>query len=618
MKETDKRTRQQKLEAIILYIKDNYYRSLALSDAARELAMKPREVNDLISEAFGFTFLKFLKKYRLRRAAQEIHFHYKSLDIIGERNGFASKSFYGEFKKEFGVTPKEFQQEERIPDMPLKQYVNGHPLSLSYREVEDVEVEGIPLRMSKGEKVDLMHEVAWAFRHPSPRVDLHCEEKTWGVWWNDWQNDGQLCYLLAKKVGEDAVAAKSDEHIRTLKTDGDSGAVKAVGGTVGQTVRLRITGGRYAVFQAPRGGDYFNIADTAREMAWYAFRIWQVINWKKTDKMGFTYEVFDSENIYLYIPLLTGFGGIEIENEVGGNNIENIVHYIDGHVLEDIDVDKVAAHFGRSDIYYRDRFQACYGISLPDYITRKRLYVLAQKLDAGELDEKTFPVQCRYGEMAKFRKNFQRAFGVPPEDYRKVSVNVPSLRDYYSEHFPDIRAEKMQLPDRSFLGRSVKSGADKREIDLDVPGVTAFFMEHAFGELQGTTLTEETQKIALYETSRYPDGTYINNFVLGPLLETGDSFGMETNAEPETCAEPGAGLAALPDGFHDVHVQGGAYMVFSIDSAAARMAERIRMLIRCIDHVWIYDNWLQTDFQKRISYFYYDGTNVFYCVPVYE
>lgn len=615
MRETDKRTRQQKLEAIILYIKDNYYRSLALSDAARELAMKPREVNDLISEAFGLTFLKFLKKYRLRRAAQEIHFHYKSLDIIGERNGFASKSFYGEFKKEFGVTPKEFQQEERIPDMPLKQYVNGHPLSLSYREVEDVEVEGVPLRMPKGEKVDLMHEVAWAFRHPSPRVDLHCEEKTWGIWWNDWQSDGQLCYLLAKKAGKDA-ALKPDGYAQVSEADEDSETWKAADSAAQRKVRLRVTGGKYAVFQAPRGSDYFNIADTAREMAWYAFRIWQVINWKKTDKMGFTYEVFDSEYIYLYIPLLTGFGGIEIENEVGGNNIENIVHYIDAHVLEVMDVDRIAAHFGRSDIYYRDRFQACYGISLPDYIMRKRLYVLAQKLDAGELTEKQLPACCPYETPAKFRKEFRRAFGVPPEDYREVSVAMPSLRDYYSAHFPDIRAEKMRLPDRSFLGRSVKSGADKREIDLDVPGVTAFFMEHAFDELKETAFAEREQKIALYETSRHPDGTYTNNFVLGPLLETGDSFG-KTETEQETWAEPGAGLADLPDGFHEVHVQGGAYMVFSIDSAAARTAERIRMLIRCIDHVWIYDNWLQTDFQKRISYFYYDGTNVFYCVPVY-
>ena len=76
----------------------------------------------------------------------------------------------------------------------------------------------------------------------------------------------------------------------------------------------------------------------------------------------------------------------------------------------------------------------------------------------------------------------------------------------------------------------------------------------------------------------------------------------------------------LPEDMHSVTVPGGKYAVFENteeDIEGESLAERIRLMMRCIDHVWIYDNWMRTDFQSRVSFLYYENNRLYYFVPIY-
>lgn len=564
----------QKMEVVLKYITDHFYEKITLENAAKKTGYSQSVFSNAFSSYTGMSFTKFLRKYRLRQAAQEIHGGYGSLEIVGRRNGFQSKKFYEAFREEFGITPKNFRDCDIIPDMPLAPEINGHAFSMEYKKLPDVVIEGYPMRAVNGDETDLLDEVAYPFRHPGSRVDLHCKEKHWGVWWHDRERGNHLCYVMGTRADETKEPEKG-------------------------CVRVKITGGDYAVFSVERGRDYFDIANTSREMAWYVFHVWQMINHKQTDKMGFTYEAFDSEKSYLFVPLLKGFGGIEIEKDMGGNMIEELARYVDEHILENIDIDTVISHFGRSSFYCRDRFQSCYKISLPDYIRRKRLYVLCQKMEDGEITGEDLIQNYGFLSVEQYRREFYKEFRVEPEQYKSVTLELIDLKEYYTFNFRRLKKSERMLESFRIAGKIIKSGENRQELDLDVPGIAEFWMENDFPGLGGG-------KAALYESEIIASGrqdTYeekiVYNYVLGPVV---------------------TGEENLPEDMHPITVSGGKYAVFEnteADIEGESLAERIRLMMRCIDHVWIYDNWMRTDFQSRVSFLYYEDNRLYYFVPIY-
>ncbi|MBS6723552.1 MAG: helix-turn-helix domain-containing protein [Clostridiales bacterium] len=598
----DRKKQHQRMEEALAYITGHYFEKITLAQIAGLMGYSPKAFNDAFTRCFGMSFSRFLRKYRLRRAAQEIRTTYIPLDTVKKRNGFQSKKFYESFREEFGVTPTQFKEWEKIPDMPVTPELNGHKLSMEYKKVEDVVIEGYPIRVSGREDVDLMDEAAYPFRHPSGNVDLHCAQKQWGVWWHDRQRGNTLCYLMGPQ-------ADSGEMVRE------------------KHVRLKLSGGDYAVFSVERGADYYNIADTAQELAWYVFRIWSVMNRKQTDKMGFTYEVFDKDRTYLYVPLLKGFGGIDFESEINGNLIEKLVQYVDEHILDPIDVDEITEYFGRSDFYCRDRFKACYRISLPDYIRRKRCYVLACGLKDGTVTEKELIRKYGYRSREQFDRTFRKEFDTDSENCENVTVELIDLQEYYDWNFRRLKWSERTLPGFSFTGKVIKSSGDREETDLDMPGLAEFWMENDFPEMKGSEYEGRTPKAALYRTQvtavsknarrkekndgiapgekdRKNQEKIIYQYVLGPVVKEA------TVKEKEN----------IPANMQYVHVPGGKYMVFEnkeADIEEESLAERIRLMVRCVDHIWIYNNWMRTDFQSRVSFFYYREGRLYYCVPLY-
>lgn len=49
------------------------------------------------------------------------------------------------------MTPKDMKEKTLFPDMPMFQNINGYPLSMEYKEVEEVTIEGYPVRIPKDE-----------------------------------------------------------------------------------------------------------------------------------------------------------------------------------------------------------------------------------------------------------------------------------------------------------------------------------------------------------------------------------------------------------------------------------------------------------------------------------
>lgn len=526
----------EKMREVMNYIMNNVYRPLKLEDVARNLGYRPRGLGEKFVRYFEMPFSTFVSKMRLRRAAHEIYVS-RPLKIKGERYGFTSESnFYRAFKKEFGITPKQFRENcALIPDMPCKATINHHPVTMEYKKVDMIEIEGYPIRVEEGRETDLLENVAYVFRHPTSHVDMQCKEPQWGA-------------------------------------------------------------------------DYYDIARTSRELAQYVFHVWKDLNHKTMDNMAFTYEKFDEHKSYLYIPLLKGMGGIEMDASMQYENVvQKIVKYVDEHILEDLTAESVVAQFKYSDFFCRDRFTSCYNIALPDYIRKKRLYVLAQKFHSGEISEKDITEKYGFRSMRQLRDEFYQEYGVNPENYEEIKVDLVDIPEYYSQNIHRLKTSQIFIDPITIIGKVIKSAANKEEVDLNVPGLAAFWMQNDFPELKKTEYTcpepGKEDKIVLYETIFGKQGKKdVHNCVLGTVVKESD-------------------LKKIPETMHSVTIEGGNYIVFEYDnintSDTQELTEAIRLIILCIEHRWIYDNWVRTDFHSRVSFFRYHNGKIGYYVPIY-
>ena len=102
-----KKSKEQQIEQIIQYILNNKYKRVTQQEIADALGYSNSTFGHLFSQYFEMTYTRFMRKLRMRNVAKEMYGTYEKLDMIGERNGFKSKKFFVEFKKEFGITPRE-------------------------------------------------------------------------------------------------------------------------------------------------------------------------------------------------------------------------------------------------------------------------------------------------------------------------------------------------------------------------------------------------------------------------------------------------------------------------------------------------------------------------------
>lgn len=527
---------REKREKIIKYILKNRYRRIGQKEIADLIGYSVNGFNKFFSDYFELSFAKFMRKLNLRQAAKEIAGGNQSLDVIGKRNGFPSKSFYNAFHEEFGVKPAQFREAFMVPDMPCKTQINNRKIYLTYQKLENVVIEGYPMHAENGEHTDLLEECAYVFRHPSNKINLNDSRKQWGIWWHNREKKDQLHYLFGPPI------RKEDSLL-----DGH--------------VRMEIGGGNYAVFAIERGADYYEISRNCRELAWYVFNIWRDLNEKVMDTMGYTFEAFDQDYSYLYVPLVKGFGGIEVGTNLG-NIINQVVEYVDEHAKEDLNPKQVAAKLGYSEFFIRDRFQSCFGFSLTKYIKKRK-------------DDNSI---------------------APPG-------NILNLDAFYKDHFRQINANTVELEDFTVLCATLKSEDNPVQMDLDIPSQTAYWMFHDLPSLEGTcyeTMDGNRKMTAFYQTvKKETDKNEICRYVLGPLWK---------KEEP------------IPDGMEPIEVKGGKYIAFELSAEKIdeeSLTEMIRTLLRCIDCVWIYDNWIRTDFQSHFSFLQFDGDKIYYFVPIY-
>lgn len=107
------------------------------------------------------------------------------------------------------------------------------------------------------------------------------------------------------------------------------------------------------------------------------------------------------------------------EHEVTeSEQINQIVTYINNHFNEDLSLEGLSSQFYLSKYYLSHQFKQFTGLSLYQFIMKKRLTIARNMLMCGKSVTETY-TECGFNDYSNFLKAFKREFGEKPSEFVK-------------------------------------------------------------------------------------------------------------------------------------------------------------------------------------------------------
>ena len=107
--------------------------------------------------------------------------------------------------------------------------------------------------------------------------------------------------------------------------------------------------------------------------------------------------------------------------------IQNAINYIEEHLTEEINYDKVAEEAACSSFYFQRIFGILCDISLGEYIRNRRLTLAGNELNAS--DKKVIDIALKYGYESpeSFTRAFSKFHGITPSEAKKNGSKLKSF-----------------------------------------------------------------------------------------------------------------------------------------------------------------------------------------------
>ena len=115
------------------------------------------------------------------------------------------------------------------------------------------------------------------------------------------------------------------------------------------------------------------------------------------------------------------------------NNVDSLkqlnlaMHYIEKHLLDDIDLGTLSRIACCSEYHFRRIFSFLSGMSLGEYVRKRRLALAAETLASGGTKVIDMAVALGYDSADAFSRAFQAMHGVPPSKVRGKSIAVKAF-----------------------------------------------------------------------------------------------------------------------------------------------------------------------------------------------
>ena len=103
------------------------------------------------------------------------------------------------------------------------------------------------------------------------------------------------------------------------------------------------------------------------------------------------------------------------------------IDYMEQHLTEPLDIEKIAGQALLSPFYYQRMFGALCGMTVGEYVRSRRMTLAAQELAAGQIRVIDAALKYGYDSPDSFAKAFQRFHGVTPSQARESGAPLRSF-----------------------------------------------------------------------------------------------------------------------------------------------------------------------------------------------
>ena len=585
MNKRDDLKKMDRMEQALWYMLENIDKKLSLKEVAeaKGVSYNPVYFGYAFRDYFEMPWREYYIKLKMRAAARFL-WRERGWANVYKLFGYSDyKSFIQAFKKEIGMSPAAFLKSKgRIPDMPDRRQLCGVEIRMEFLKKEDISISGVALYPSEPDAAfDRLKDAAHALTCV-PEWENRLEGLPYiGIWTFD--EDGNMYYCIGS-------LNKSPDHDQS------------------EYIRQDISGGQYAVFSAARTGDDKRDTQIARMLARYAMKEWRVVNAKEANRQGYTYEVFDRERLYLYLPLLGDFG----DNDHWTLSMQASLfrEYIDRHITEELKISQYAGRTHYTERWLRDSFKSLYGMPPGRYMDAMRAKLAAGEIRDHEADKQKVLEKYHYTSMSVFARQFIKHYGVSYKEFREPEIDLPDRIPLYPGSKEQIRVSEVSLPAMRTALHPLTKYPEYTEVS-DYPGLVTFWFTHDWSwEDQGYNLksTGEIDRIFLYdihlfekkklERLQYPIGMVMEEMI--PNLTEEKKAVREGEDAPTQIYEE------IPEGYQERILKGGRYICFEPENScgSGNLLELYQQMESGIFLKWFYENQLiiSTTREKIIRY----------------
>ncbi len=111
---------QDRISLAIAYIEKHYQDTISTDQLAIEVGIDIKKLQTGIQLRTGLTVHHYLLRIRVTRAAEDLQDYERPIKFIARKHGFCSASHFGsEFKKQMGMTPKEYRYKLLLSGIPF-------------------------------------------------------------------------------------------------------------------------------------------------------------------------------------------------------------------------------------------------------------------------------------------------------------------------------------------------------------------------------------------------------------------------------------------------------------------------------------------------------------------
>ncbi len=115
----------------------------------------------------------------------------------------------------------------------------------------------------------------------------------------------------------------------------------------------------------------------------------------------------------------------ENENTLSDRALSRIITYINGNISKDLSLTTLAAVGGFNASYLSRLFRQLVGMTITDYITKKRLDLSKEFLEHTTEKVQDISAKCGYSSSHSFSRAFRNAVGISPAEYREMHRGQP-------------------------------------------------------------------------------------------------------------------------------------------------------------------------------------------------